>query len=74
MAQRNIAPAAGLAASSFAVFLLCFLATHSTVYRPTELEEYLPPKWLPLDGDYPGGTTGMPLDAYMNLDTGLAPS
>ena len=28
-----------------------------------------PPKVLPLDGDYPGGYTGIPLDGYWTMET-----
>ena len=29
-----------------------------------------PPKYLPPDGDYPGGSTGVPLDGYLAYETG----
>jgi len=29
-----------------------------------------PPKYLPPDGDYPGGATGIPLDGYLAYETG----
>lgn len=39
----------------------------------TELQDrggiFTPPKVLPLDGDYPGGTSGIPLDGYWNMET-----
>ena len=31
-----------------------------------------PEKFLPPDGDYPGGSTGIPLDGYLAYETGWA--
>merc|ERR1740117_2647577 len=31
-----------------------------------------PQKFLPPDGDYPGGSTGVPMDGYLAYETGYA--
>ena len=46
------------------------LARGTGLWRRTELgDSRTPPKVLPIDGDYPGGTTGIPLDGYWTMET-----
>lgn len=40
--------------------------------RPQQLWVGSPQKFLPPDGDYPGGQTGIPLDGYLAYETGWA--
>ena len=37
--------------------------------RPVSLDSRTPPKMLPIDGDFPGGSTGIPADGYWTMDT-----
>jgi hypothetical protein len=42
------------------------------VARGTRLWVGSPQKFLPIDGDYPGGQTGIPMDGYLAYETGWA--
>ena len=37
--------------------------------RRVSLDSRTPPKMLPIDGDFPGGSTGIPADGYWTMDT-----
>jgi len=57
----SVATAAG-ALMGFALILVA-------VRAPSTTSLYMPPKSLPVDGNYPGGTTGIPVDGYWPLET-----
>ena len=67
MALRAARVAAALAAACVVALIVSSARPSSTV-----LSQYPPHKILPLDGDYPGGRTGIPIDSYpeyLGLDT-----
>eukprot|EP00287_Rhodomonas_sp_CCMP768_P015700 CAMPEP_0196758188 /NCGR_PEP_ID=MMETSP1091-20130531/104055_1 /TAXON_ID=302021 /ORGANISM="Rhodomonas sp., Strain CCMP768" /LENGTH=448 /DNA_ID=CAMNT_0042106997 /DNA_START=9 /DNA_END=1356 /DNA_ORIENTATION=- len=39
-------------------------------YPYVQFDSFAPPSFLPPDGDYPGGSTGIPMDGYIGFDTG----
>jgi len=48
---------------------------HASQQQPARLQKKWvgsPQKFLPPDGDYPGGSTGIPLDGYLAYETGWA--
>mmetsp|Transcript_49696 Transcript_49696/g.155511 ORF Transcript_49696/g.155511 Transcript_49696/m.155511 type:complete len:197 (+) Transcript_49696:206-796(+) len=55
--------------AAVACTLLCSALILVIIPKSLSISLYMPPKSLPVDGNYPGGTTGIPIDGYWPLET-----
>lgn len=62
---RNTATVCALGAAA----ALACISWQVAAKRRVSLDSRTPPKMLPIDGDFPGGSTGIPADGYWTMDT-----